>query len=167
MSLNSSTVSVYRRGGHPYHVRNDEASSEESDELRFHRYLQRKYNEDETPYCQSRMYHPPSESEGKAFRIVCWIAYVILSCAVRYSLEALTNLICRIFIDEKNWVFLAFDNGCGPESHSLLCEAVQICIKEVVPSLIPNTADDVLIQSLLILIFTFLRTMMSSKEKFE
>ena len=166
--MNSSAVSVIRRGGHPYHVHNDEVSSEENDELRYHRYLQKKFNEAETPYYgQSRIYYPPSESEGKAIKIVSWLVYVILSCAVRYSLEALTNLICRLFLDEKNWVFLSFDNGCRPDSHSLLCEALQICIKEVVPSLIPNTADDVLIQGLLICIFSFVRTAWNSKEKYE
>ncbi len=52
---------------------------------------------------------------------------------------------------EKYW----FDNDCAnPEvsKSKLLCKAYQICIEEVIPSLIPLTLDDFLIQILLLLL---------------
>ena len=44
-------------------------------------------------------------------------------------------------------------------------QALDICVKEMVPSIIPNTSDDFLIQMLLMIIFKITLPQLSSKEK--
>lgn len=78
----------------------------------------------------------------------------LVSCLLRYFLEVFSNLILSSFREQTNWERYWKDSSCSSEAEKgkFICRALNLCLQEVVPELIPVSADDVWIQILLIVI---------------
>jgi hypothetical protein len=80
---------------------------------------------------------------------------ILISCLIRFLFEVLTNLALSPFRERIDWEKYWIDSDCGSGDVSkskLICKAYQICIQELIPSLIPMSMDDIWIQILLVLV---------------
>ena len=83
-----------------------------------------------------------------------FVVLFVVSCLFRYFLEVLSNVIISSFKQKTDWDFIWKQYKCDSDEGAagVVCNALKICISDVVPELIPVSADDIWIQALLIII---------------
>ena len=98
------------------------------------------------------------EVKGKETHLALIVAgAVVVSSIVRFLLEWLTSLVLSPFREHIDWEKYWSDSDCGSKEgvrEKIICKAYQICIQELVHSLVPLSVDDFWIQFLLLIIMT-------------
>jgi hypothetical protein len=95
-----------------------------------------------------------------------WFALLFFaSCLIRYFMEVLSNMVVNSFKEQANWEKLFRDSDCGADSGKgkILCRAIQLCMQEVVPELVPASPDDIWIQILIVVIIYLLADKIDSE----
>ena len=96
------------------------------------------------------------KGKGKDTHLALIVAgAVVISSIVRFLLEWLVTLVLSPLREHIDWEKYWSDSDCGSKEgtrEKLICKAYQICIQELVPSLVPLSVDDFLIQILLFIL---------------
>ena len=83
----------------------------------------------------------------------------LVSFLVRFLLEVFSNLVLSPFRERIDWEKYWIESDCSSNEGTrskLICKAYQICIQELIPSLIPMSMDDFWIQILIVIIMVLL-----------
>lgn len=89
--------------------------------------------------------------------IVLFVILFLISCTLRYFMEMFTNLFLSSFREQINWE-KQFKDSCGNDNtNKFLCKAIQLCMQEVIPEILPVSPDDVWIQILLVIIILLMK----------